>query len=253
MSNTPEQTRPAHRDAFMTTRWTIVLQASAWSPQDRPSVQAADAMSQLCRAYWYPMYAYVRRSGHDADEAEDLTQEFFTRLLAKEVLADIDPAKGRFRHFLLAAMKHFLANQWDRTQAKKRGGGRVILSVDWQDARMRYGLEPSHGMTPEKSYQRQWALAILRRVLDQLEAEFAASGRQKVFAELKGALGGADPHDSYQAMAGRLGTTEGTVKVLVYRLRRRYRELLREEVAQTVADAGQIEEEIRNLIAAVSG
>jgi RNA polymerase sigma-70 factor (ECF subfamily) len=228
----------------------MVLQAAKWSASGPVSPPAEQAIGQLCSSYWYPMYANVRRSGYGAAEAEDLTQEFFASLLAKDFLADVDPAKGRFRHFLLAAMKHFLANQWDRTQAKKRGGGRNIISLDAKDAAARYSLEPSHDLTPEKSYERQWALAVLRRVLDQLQAEFAESGRQTVFNELKSVLEGAG--ESYQAIASRLDTTEGTVKVMVHRLRRRYRQLLHEQIAQTVAEPADIEDEIRHLIAAVS-
>jgi RNA polymerase sigma-70 factor (ECF subfamily) len=238
---------------FMATRWTMVLQAAQWSASKGTSPQASQAMADLCSSYWYPMYAYVRHRGYEAAEAEDLTQEFFATLLAKDYLASVDPAKGRFRHFLLATMKHFLANAWDRAHAQKRGGGQTILSLNWQDAEMRYGMEPSHGLTPEKSYERQWALAVLQRVLDRLQAEFAAAGKQKVFAELKEVLAGADPQESYRAIASRLGTTEGTIKVMAHRLRKRYRELLREEVAQTVANAGEVEEEIQQLIAAVGG
>lgn len=213
-----------------------------------PSARAADAMAELCRVYWYPLYAYVRRRGHDSHQSEDLTQEFFLRLLAKNGLADVDRGKGKFRAFLLAAMKHFLANQWDRSQAKKRGGGRRVIRLDALDAEGRYRLEPSHDLTPDKLYERQWALTVLEQVLARLQAEFAAEGRQALFDGLKPFLTSGRGSAGYARVAAELGMTAGAVKVAVHRLRGRYRRLLREEIAQTVASPEEIDEEIRYLL-----
>lgn len=238
---------------FATTRWTVVREAAGWDGGAAVGSAAQRAMAELCQAYWYPVYAFVRRSGRSAVEAEDLTQGFFAAILEKGSLARADAKRGRFRNFLLGALRHYLANEWDRENAQKRGGGRVVWSLDWNEARERYGLEPADGMTPERSYERQWALAVLRRVLDRLEAEFAGAGRGRVFEELKEVLAGSNPREGYGAIARRLGTTEGTIKVMVHRMRRRYRELLQEEVAETVEDRREVEGEIGELIAAVRG
>lgn len=214
------------------------------------SPQAGRALEELCRAYWYPLYAYVRRRGHTPQEAEDLTQEFFARLLAKNYLADVDREKGKFRSFLLASLKHFLANEWDRARAAKRGGGQPHLSLDTQTAETRYRSEPADGLTPEKLLERQWALALLDHVLARLQAEFVTDGKEKQFDELKVWLTEGKGASSYAAVAATLGTTEGAAKVAVHRLRRRYRELLREEISHTVATPEEIDEEIRHLFAA---
>ncbi len=227
-----------------------MLEAAHWQAEGEVPSAAARAMAELCRTYWYPLYAYVRRCGHDAPEAEDLTQEFFARLLAKDALAHVSRNKGKFRSFLLASLKHFLANQWDRSQALKRGGGRAILSLDTRAAETRYGLEPTHDLTPEKIYDRQWAMTLLNQVLQQLQAEFAALGEQNVFDELKGVFGAADPQEGYARIGTRLNMSEGAAKVAVHRLRRRYRKLLRERIAQTVAGPDEIDEEIRQLFSA---
>jgi len=230
---------------FAATRWSVVLTAG-----QAASPQAGRALEELCRAYWYPLYAYVRRRGYDVHEAEDLTQEFFARLLAKNYLADVDRTKGKFRSFLLASLKHFLANEWDHAHAAKRGGGQPLLSLDTQTAETRYRSEPADELTPEKLLERQWALALLDQVLDRLEAEFAADGKRALFDQLKVFLTEGKGANSYAAIATRLQTTEGAVKVAAHRLRRRYRELLREEVSHTVASPTEIEEEIQNLFAA---
>jgi RNA polymerase sigma factor (sigma-70 family) len=214
------------------------------------SPQAGRALEELCRTYWYPLYAYVRRRGHSPHEAEDLTQEFFARLLAKNYLADVDREKGKFRSFLLASLKHFLANEWDRAQAAKRGGGQPHLSLDAQTAETRYQAEPADDLTPEKLLERQWALALLDQVLARLQAEFVADSKEKQFDELKLWLTEGKGATSYAVVAARLGTTEGAAKVAVHRLRRRYRELLRDEISHTVTTPAEIEEEIRHLFAA---
>ncbi|HVM61987.1 MAG TPA: sigma-70 family RNA polymerase sigma factor [Verrucomicrobiae bacterium] len=236
---------PSLAGRFAATRWTVVLTAGQGA-----SPQAGRALEQLCRAYWYPLYAYVRRRGYDVHEAEDLTQEFFARLLAKNYLAGVDPSKGKFRSFLLASLKHFLANEWDRAHAAKRGGGQPLLPLDTQSAETRYRQEPADELTAEKLLERQWALALLDQVLDRLQAEFAADGKSEQFDQLKLFLTEGKGATSYAAMATKLGTTEGAVKVAVHRLRRRYRELLREEIAHTVASPAEIDEEIRHLFAA---
>jgi RNA polymerase sigma factor (sigma-70 family) len=205
-------------------------------------------MAELCGIYWYPLYAFARRRGHDQHEAEDLTQEFFARLLAKDYLADVDREKGKFRAFLLAAMKHFLANQWDHSQALKRGGGKRIVPLDAPTAENRYRREPSHNLTPEKLFERQWALSVLDQVLVRLQAQFDAEGHQAVFAGLKRFLTAGRESVHYADVAGELGMTEGAVKVAVHRMRRRYRQLLRDEVAQTVASPEEIDDEIQYLL-----
>src|SRR5271155_2907054 len=172
-----KEQEPAHSGSrqFATTRWSLVLAAG-----QRSSPQSSAALATLCENYWYPLYAYVRRRGHDSDEAQDLTQAFFTRLLEKNDLAAADPERGRFRSFLLASLKHFLANEWDRARAEKRGGGRSVLSIDFGTAEERYRAEPSHELTPEKIFERRWALTVLDHALKRLRTEFAGGGREKL-------------------------------------------------------------------------
>jgi RNA polymerase sigma factor (sigma-70 family) len=236
---------PAHVRAaeFAATRWTLVLAAAG----GRIAPRAEEAMAELCRSYWYPIYAFIRRQGHDAHEAEDLTQEFFARLLAKHFLAGVDRARGRFRTFLQMAVKRFLANEYDRSQAQKRGGGQTIVSFESLDAEARYRQEPAHTLTAERLFERQWALTLLERVLARLEVEWASSGKAALFDALKGCLA-AGRTESYAAIATNLGITEGAVKVAAHRLRRRYRNLLREEIAHTVTGPEEIEDEIRYLL-----
>jgi len=214
------------------------------------SPQAGRALEELCRTYWYPLYAYVRRRGYDVHEAEDLTQEFFARLLIKNYLADVDREQGKFRSFLLASLKHFLANEWDRRRTAKRGGGQPVLSLDVQTAETRYKSEPTDDLTAEKLLERRWAVALLETVLDRLQAEFAAEGKSQQFDQLKVFLTEGKGSTSYASIGAKLGTTEGAVKVAVHRMRRRYRELLREEISHTVATPAEIDEEIRHLFAA---
>lgn len=204
-------------------------------------------MTELCTIYWYPLYAFIRRRGHDAHEAEDLTQEFFARLLAKHDLAGAAPEKGKFRSFLLAAVKHFLANEHDRAAAQKRGGGQKVIALDALRADSRRSLEPADDLTPEKLFERRWALAVLDQVLARLEAELAAAGKARQFEALKDLLTGAG-QGTYAQLADQLGMSPGAVKVAAHRLRRRYRQLLREEIAHTVTDPGEIDDEIRYLL-----
>ncbi len=233
---------PSH---FATTHWSLVLAA-----RDRAEPGARDALASLCALYWYPLYAYVRRRGHGPDDSHDLTQEFFGRLLEKDFLANVDRGKGKFRSFLLAACTHFLANERDRVRAKKRGGGRAIVSLDATDAEGRYRTEPADDLTPEKLFERRWALALLQQVMGRLRAEFEAKGKDRLFDRLRGFLVG-DKGGGYRRAADELGLSEGAVKVAVHRLRQRYRELLHEEIGRTVTAPEEVEEEIRALFTAL--
>jgi RNA polymerase sigma-70 factor (ECF subfamily) len=230
---------------FATTHWSLVLAA-----RDRAEPGAADALASLCSLYWYPLYAYVRRRGHGPEDGHDLTQEFFARLLEKHFLAAVDPCKGKFRSFLLAACNHFLANERDRARARKRGGGRLVLSLDARDAEGRYRAEPADALTPETLFERRWALALLQQVMARLRDEFEARGKDKLFDRLRGFLVG-DKEIVYRRAAEQLGLSEGAVKVAVHRLRQRYRELLHEEIGRTVGAPEEIEEEVRALFAAL--
>lgn len=214
------------------------------SAGDSRSPQAERSLAILCENYWFPLYAFIRRAGNSAQDAQDLTQGFFVRLLDKRFLAAADRQKGRFRTFLLTAVKRFLANEHDRATAKKRGGGQTIVPLETLEAR--YAREPADTLTPERIFERQWALALLEQVLARLQAEMAASGKATLFEALKGSLT-VGLADGYAAVAERLEMTEGAVKTAAHRLRRRYRELLREEISQTVTRPEEIEEEIRYL------
>ena len=230
---------PGRNDRFATTHWSVVVSAG-----DSRSPQAERSLAVLCENYWFPLYAFIRRAGHSAEDAQDLTQGFFVRLLDKRFLAAADRQKGRFRTFLLTAVKHFLANEHDRATAKKRGGGRTVVPLE--DLEARYAREPADTLTPERIFERQWALTLLEQVLVRLQREMAAQGKAALFDALKDSLAGG-PADGYAATADRLGMTEGAVKTAAHRLRRRYRELLREEIAKTVAGPDEVEEEIRYL------
>ena len=214
------------------------------------SSAARDALATLCETYRYPLYAFVRRRGASPDDARDLTQGFLASLLDRRDLASVDPARGRFRSFLLASLKHFLANDAARQQAQKRGGGAVLLPIAFDDAEGRYSVEPADPATPESLYERRWALTVIDRTLAAIRTEWAASGRETEFDELKGCLLG-HPSGGYAAIAGRLGTTEGAVKTAVHRLRRRFQEQLRQDIAGTVADPSEVEDEIRYLVRAL--
>lgn len=232
---------------FATTHWSQVLAA-----RDRSVPQGREALAALCGTYWYPLYAYVRRQGFPQDEAEDLTQEFFARLLERDYLQAVDRAKGRFRCFLLAACKHFLANERDRSRAAKRGGGRAVLSLDVETAEARYRREPACALTPERLFEQRWALTVLDHVLGRLRDELVRAGKGKLFDKLKTALTGEKSAARQAQLADDLGMSVGAVKVAVHRLRRRYRDLLREEISHTLDDPAQVEEEIRDLFAALA-
>jgi RNA polymerase sigma factor (sigma-70 family) len=244
----PGQNPDAMRDhgrPFATTHWSIVLAAGHGSQPDSRA-----ALAKLCEAYWYPLYCYVRRRGHGQDEAQDLTQGFLATLLERDSLQVADPHRGRFRSFLLGSMNHFLANQRRRQLADKRGGGRVLLSLDFQSGENRFSREPSHDQTPEKLYERRWAMTLMEQALSNLRQEYAAGGKLALFDRLSAFLGG-DKGAAYRDIAVELDMTEGAVKVAVHRLRKRCREHLRAEVAQTVADPQDIEGELRDLLAVI--
>jgi DNA-directed RNA polymerase specialized sigma24 family protein len=239
------QSSTAPSDVFATTHWTVVLAAG----QSRTS-QADVALEELCRTYWFPLYAYVRRQGHTREDAEDLTQAFFARFLEKNYLEALRAEKGKFRAFLLASLKHFLANEWDKSQRQKRGGGSATLSLDWQDADARYQIDPADTLSPDKLFDRAWAVTLLERVIMRLREESAAEGKVKLFARLKPFLMVGKSAIPYAQAAASLGLADGAVRVAVHRLRRRYRELLRAEIAQTLSDPAQVDEEMRSLFSA---
>ena len=232
---------------FATTHWSVVLAAGGDS-----SSAVRDALEKLCRAYWYPLYAFVRRQGIEVADAQDLTQEFFARLLSRNDLARVRREKGRFRSFLLASLKHFLTNEWKRARRLKRGGGQTIVPLDSGDAETRFGHEPAHDLTPEKLFERRWALTLLDSTLTALRREHEDAGKTRQFDELKIFLTGGDGLPSYAEVGDRLNVREDAVKMAVSRLRKRYRELLRAEIAHTVSSPAEIDDELRQLFAALT-
>lgn len=233
---------------FGPTRWSVVLAAGR-----SQSTHARDALEQLCRAYWYPLYAFVRRQGYGPDDAQDLTQEFFARLIEKHYLQSVDQAKGKFRSFLLAALKHFLANEYYKATAQKRGGRASIVSLNAASAETTYAAEPADDASPDKLYERRWAMTLLHRVLAQLRAEYVEAGRAALFEQLKPALTGERNSRGYAEIAQSLGMSEAAIKVGVHRLRQRFRQLLRQEIGHTVSTQAEVEEELRALFAAFAG
>ncbi|HWB60358.1 MAG TPA: sigma-70 family RNA polymerase sigma factor [Chthoniobacteraceae bacterium] len=233
---------------FVPTRWTLIVAARQEDPGP-----AMRALAELCQAYWRPLYAYVRRQGCGPEEAEDMTQEFFSRLLEKNYLADVDRAKGKFRSFLLVSLKHFLSKEWERARAQKRGGGRPIIALDSLTAEARARIEPTDNLSPDKAFERQWALTVLDQALARLRAEYTLDGKEALFDVLKIFLTGAGRSSTggtYAEIGAACGLGEGAAKVVVHRLRRRYRDILREEIAQTVVRRDEIDDEIRSLFAA---
>ena len=231
-------------DRFATTHWSAVL-ASAEG--------AADALERLCASYWYPLYAHVRRQGASPHDAEDLTQEFFAWLLVSRHLGVADPELGKFRSFLLVRLDHFLSDQRKKARAQKRGGGKVIVSLDAELAEARYHLEPASELTPEKHFDLLWALTLMEQTVARLRGEYVTAGRAELFEELKHFQPGEEATKSYAVVGARLGLSESAMKSAIFRLRRRHREILREEIAQTVATAAEVDEEIRYLIAVIAG
>lgn len=233
---------------FTTTHWSVVLTAG-----DPTSPGAAEALEQLCRTYWYPLYAYVRRRGRLPEDAQDLTQEFFRRLLASDWIARADQAKGRFRTFLLCGMQNFLANEWQKAGRLKRGRGREFVTLDGLEAEERYRIEPAETASADRLFERRWALTLLETVLQRLEAEHSAPEAADRFSALRYVLLGRVGDEGYVSLARRFGVTENTVKSWAHRLRLRYRELLRETVAQTVARPEEVQDELRFLARVLSG
>jgi RNA polymerase sigma-70 factor (ECF subfamily) len=232
---------------FATTHWSVVQAAG-----QEETVQALAALEKLCRDYWFPIYVYVRRKGRDMEDAKDLTQEFFTQFIHKHHIRQADKNKGKFRTFLLAALEHFLAREWNRAHRQKRGGQFSFISLDQEAAEERYLLEPAHSDTPEKEFMRQWALSVLDQVMKSLEIECAERGKGALFREAKTFLSGERDAGVYSGIAQRLGMAEGAVRVAVHRLRQRYGELLRNAIAQTVSTPEEVDEEMRFLLEALS-
>ena len=230
--------------AFCTTHWTLVLAAA----QGDDGTTTREALARLCSVYWYPLYAFCRRQGRQPHDAEDLTQQFFARLLEKNGLASVRPEHGRFRSFLLVSLKNFLSNEWDRGQAQRRGGGRSPVSLDAADAETRYALEPADGLTPEMLFERRWAWAVLERAMSALRSEYAADEKSDVFEELEGFLPCGRGTVSRAELAAKRGVTVGAIDVAVHRLRQRFGALLREQVSETVSSEAEVKEEIRHLI-----
>jgi RNA polymerase sigma factor (sigma-70 family) len=228
---------------FPVTQWTVVLAAGG-----TPSPESAAALERLCSSYWYPLYAFVRRSGHSPPDAEDLTQEFFARLLEHNWIAHADRHRGRFRSFLMMAMKRFLANEWKKVRTLKRGGQVRLVPLQLDAAETRYTREPADTRTPEQLFEKQWALTLLEAVLNLLREGYTRDGKGALFHALEPCLIGGRDTQPYAVLAGQLGMTEGAARVAVCRLRERYRECLKAEIAHTVASAAEVDEELRHLL-----
>ncbi len=237
----------AQGSQFATTHWSVVLAAGKST-----SAQQKQALETLCQSYWFPLYAFLRRRGYNTHQAEDYTQGFFADILEKHDLRAADPERGRFRSFLLATLKHFLSDERDRVQAQKRGGGRKLLSLDFQEAESQYHLEPADRLSPERLFEKSWALTVLEKTMVSLRTDSARKGKEDVFDHLKVYLTTEKDEIPYRDMATKLKMSEGSVRIAVHRLRRQYRKLLRDEIAQTVATEDQIDEEIEQLFAALA-
>jgi RNA polymerase sigma factor (sigma-70 family) len=231
---------------FATTHWSLVLAAQS---DEASRTQARRALEELCRAYWYPLYAFVRNRGYSSDDAQDLTQSFLARIIGTGGFASANPERGRFRSYLLGAMKHFLANEWHRSQTRRRGGGVTFLQLDALTPEARYALEPARSTDPDAGFDREWAQESIARALEQLRAESGARGKGELFEALKGSLTGEEPPRT--ETAARLQMTVGAVKVAVHRMRQRYRELLRAEIAETVREPSDVDDEMRYLLTAL--
>lgn len=247
LESTSDSSMP-NRDAagFFSTRWSIVVAAG-----DQAGGESQSALETLCSLYWSPLYAYIRRQGYDASSAEDLTQGFLTMVLERGDLSRACPERGRFRSFLLTAVKHFLINEQERDRALKRGGGQRRLSLDFVSTESRLSLEPADGITPDLLFERQWATTLLDRVRQLLQTEYLSTGRHKLFSQLESLLTGAGLEQKYSAVAAELGMSEGAVKVAAHRLRQRFGEILRQEIAQTITSPDEIDAEIRDLFQAL--
>lgn len=244
-SSAPNPSTATPGDIFATTHWTVVLAAG-----QRHTPQADNALEELCRTYWFPLYAYVRRRGHSKADAEDLVQAFFARFLAKNYLEGLSEERGRFRAFLLAALKNFLINDWKKSQRQKRGGGEVNLSLDWETADTKFQVAATNEPSPDRAFDREWAVALLAKVIERLQAECVAEGKGKLFEQLKVFLAAGKGETAHAEVARQLGLEEGAVRVATHRLRKRYRVLLRDEIAHTLADPALVDEELRALFGA---
>ena len=240
--------RPEPRGAriFATTHWSVVLAAG-----EEDSPQAREALETLCGAYWYPIYVYVRRKGYGPEDAQDLTQEFFAQLIAKHHLRQADRGKGKFRTFLLAMLEHFMAREWNRSHRQKRGGQFKIVSLDQYTPEERYRLEPADNETPEKKFLHQWALTVLKHTMNALEQECEAQGKTALFREAKNLLSGERDTSPYTAISQELAMSEGAARVAVHRLRQRYGELMRDQIARTGGDPREVDEEVGCLMGAL--
>ncbi|MEO7299677.1 MAG: sigma-70 family RNA polymerase sigma factor [Verrucomicrobiota bacterium] len=245
ISDSPTSASTVPNDIFVTTHWTAVLAAGR-----KHTPQSDQALEELCRSYWFPLYAYVRRRGHSKEDAEDLTQAFFARFLEKNYFEGVRAERGRFRAFLLASLKHFLANEWDKSQRQKRGGGAAHLSLDWQTADTQFQIASPNELSPDQAYDREWAVALLAKVIRRLEAECENDGRGEQFKYLKIFLSAEKGTIPYVDAAKSSGMEEGAMRVAVHRLRKRYRQLLADETAQTLADPAQANEEMKTLFTA---
>ena len=234
--------------AFNTTHWSVVLAVS-----QSDTTRARKALAKLCQTYWYPLYAYVRRRGYSTPDAQDLTQAFFARLLEHHSFASASPELGKFRSYILTAMKHFLASEWKHRRAQKRGGGSWMLSLDWAVAEERFDLEPATHASPDKLFEKQWAVTVLQDVLNRLEREYQDEGKTDLFAALKQTLLGSREAQPYAELALKLELSESAVKVSVHRLRKRYRDLIRDEIANTLDDPREVEAEMRYLFQVLTG
>ncbi len=239
---------PTSAREFTTTHWSVVLAAG-----DSAAPGARQALEKLCGSYWFPLYAFVRRQGHSADDAQDSTQQFFAWLIEHKQLRVADAERGRFRSFLLTMLKHFLSDERKKARAQKRGGGQELVSLDAQMAEDRYRLEPATDLTPETLFDRRWALTVMEQTVTRLREEYVAADRAELFEELKHFQAGEEAGRSYAEVATRLGLTECAVKSAIWRLRQRHGDLLREEIAHTVATPAEVDEEIRHLIAVLGG
>jgi len=234
--------------SFHTTHWTVVLAA-----REKDGTVAREALASLCSTYWYPLYAFIRRTGVAPHDAEDLTQEFLCRFVERQALGGVHPEAGKFRSFLLACLKNFLANERERARAQRRGGGRPLIPLDSADAQARFAAEPADPRTPEALFERRWAFAVLERTMTELRREYFVSGKGNLFEALKGFLPGGEAGSTRAEVAAERGVSPGAVDVAIHRLRQRFGTLLREQVAQTVSSDAEVDEEIRYLIALLSG
>jgi DNA-directed RNA polymerase specialized sigma24 family protein len=233
--------------AFHTTSWTLVRAAAADSAAD-----SREALATLCQKYWQPVYAFIRRRGYDREQGQDLTQGFFALLIEKNYLLDSDQDRGLFRAFLLTAVKHFLANEWDRTHALKRGGAQVLISIDLVGAEKWHASAPMEHETPESLFERRWALSVLESVVAKLRAEFASAGKTAEFEKLSVFLNKDSDSGRYETLAQEMGVSSGALRMSVHRIRRKYRRLLREEIAETVSRPEEVDAELRFLLSALS-